>query len=85
MRWNDGDHGWGWGGWILMLVMMVLFWGAIAWAVIAVARHGGTRAPADPSRPAPPDAHRILEERFARGEIDATEFAHRRDVLRDAR
>jgi uncharacterized membrane protein len=29
------------------------------------------------------EAQRILEERFARGEIDAEEFRQKRDILRD--
>jgi hypothetical protein len=31
---------------------------------------------------APTNAMRVLEERFARGEIDADEFQRRRDILR---
>ncbi|MGZ4108526.1 MAG: SHOCT domain-containing protein [Actinomycetota bacterium] len=78
MTWHD-QWGWGVGGYFVMLVFMVLFWGAIiALAVWAVRqfRPEGTRARgADP-------AMRILEERFARGEIDVDEFTRRRDALR---
>ncbi len=44
----------------------------------------GPAAQAPPSGPAPSatDAHRILDERFARGEIDEDEYRRRRDVLR---
>ena len=68
--------GWGAGGWLGGL-WMVLFWVGImllvVWAVqgLATSRpsRGGGRA------------HDILEERFARGEIDATELADRRKEL----
>lgn len=78
MTWHD-QWGWGVGGFFVMLVFMVLFWGAIIALVVWGVRQfrpAGTRATgADP-------AMRILEERFARGEIDVDEFTRRRDVLR---
>lgn len=33
----------------------------------------------------PGDAERLLDERFARGEIDADEYTHCRDLLRSGR
>jgi hypothetical protein len=38
-----GDGGIGWGGWIVMAAMMVVFWGAIAWVVVTLIRHAGSR------------------------------------------
>jgi putative membrane protein len=77
--WHDG---WGSGQWIAAIsVMMVVFWGLIVVGVVALVRStradGHTHAPPTRSN----DARRILDERFARGEIDADEYAHRRDVL----
>jgi len=66
----DGDGGWhmGSGWWIVMVVMMVLFWGG----VIAVAVWGIRQFTGDQSR------HRsaldIARERLARGEITKEEF-----------
>ena len=54
MRWNDGWHDGG-GPWLIMLVMMVIFWGAVAWVIVTLIRHAsiGARAPHDASsRPA---------------------------------
>jgi putative membrane protein len=85
MRYTDG--GVGWAGWILMVLMMLAFWGAIAWVAVTLIRHSGSRTQIpQPDAPAQrgPDSLRILEERFARGEIDEDEFRRRRDVLRDS-
>ncbi|GAA5198215.1 hypothetical protein GCM10023346_34870 [Arthrobacter gyeryongensis] len=77
---------WGWGGnigiggWIAMGLMMLLVWGGIATLVVLLLRgnHSGGRGLQGP----PDDSERILNERFARGEIDETELAARRAALR---
>lgn len=67
MMWGYGA-GWGW----MMGLGMLVFWGTIIFLVVwSVSRF---------SRPASTDARRILEERFARGEIDEEEF-HKRGAL----
>lgn len=76
MWWNDG---WGWGGWIAMVLMMVAFWGLVIFAVVAIFR-GDREASADRAR-LQRDPLGILEERFARGDIDADEYRARRDAL----
>ena len=79
--WNDG---WGIWGWVLMALMMLIFWGGVVTVVILLVRGRGSGLPG-PSGPygAPHDeAERILNERFARGEIDETEFTARRAALR---
>ncbi|BAS12537.1 conserved hypothetical protein [Arthrobacter sp. Hiyo8] len=78
---------WGWGGsigiggWIAMGLMMLLFSGGIATLVVLLLRgnHTGGRGF---QGPAVDDSERILNERFARGEIDETELAARRAALR---
>ena len=84
--WGDGSGGW---GWVLMAVMMVVFWGGLAWIIVSVVRHGGVNRGAVQSgssvstNAAVPED--ILHERFARGELDAEEYHHRLDVLRSKR
>ncbi|MDQ0028681.1 SHOCT domain-containing protein [Arthrobacter bambusae] len=78
-------YGWGGnigiGGWIAMGLMMLLLWGGIGALVIILLRgsHTGGRGFHEPPDD---DSERILNERFARGEIDETEFAARRAALR---
>ena len=80
MMWNDGMT---WTGWLSMGVLTVAFWVLVVFAVAALfrsARPGpGQGAGADL------DAARILDQRFARGEIDADEYHSRQDVLRSGR
>jgi putative membrane protein len=78
MRYWDHDYGWGWFGVVMMIVTMVLFWGGLGTIVYLVVRrlgHGG-RNGADRT------ADQILDERFARGEIDEDELKARRAALR---
>ncbi len=71
--WMHGG-GWGWAvGWHL------LFW-AVAVVLTLVLVAALTRRPADRTTTVA-DPRQILAERFARGEIDAEEFEHRRRVL----
>ena len=71
--------GMGWAGWLVMVVGMVAFWGLVVWAVIAIFR--STQTPAGDG-PRHRDPMGILDELFARGEIDETEYRARADVLR---
>jgi len=71
----------GWAGWLVMVVGMVAFWGLVVWAVIAIFRSTQTSPTADTAHRRPLD---VLDERFARGEIDESEYQARADVLRAA-
>ncbi|MEU2555356.1 SHOCT domain-containing protein [Streptomyces sp. NPDC014684] len=92
MMWYDG--GWGWGGWFVMTVSMVLFWAVLIAGLIALVRHlAGTRRHQQPGPPPPPGgggwqgwgAENVLAERFARGEIDEEEYKRRLALLREHR
>lgn len=72
------DDGVGWGGWVVMMLSMVAFWGLVVFAVLALFRTG----PA--GRSGRRDPMEILDERFARGEIDADDYHARQDALREA-
>ena len=70
---GDGHMGGGWCwvmgvGWLILLAAVV----AIAIALTRNHRSGGSRR----------SAHDTLDERFARGEVDAEEYQTRRDLLR---
>lgn len=70
---------WDWNGsWWPMWLGMILFWGALIWFAVWLVR----RTEHGPSRETPrSDPRTILEERFARGEIDEEEFERRTKVL----
>jgi putative membrane protein len=78
----DWDGGWAVGGWLAMSLMMVVVWGLpialVVWAVRSSV-HRDQPSETTPSRRA---AEQVLAERYARGEIEEGEFAHRREVLR---
>lgn len=85
MGWyNDG--GMGTGGWIAMIVMMSLFWGAVIFAGIMIFRGtSNSRSSRDSARADQPthrDPMDILNERFARGELENEEYEARKAVLR---
>ena len=81
--WNH-DFGWGWFGPLVMIVTMLVFWGGLVTLVVIVARRLGHTAHTAHAagQDGGSDAERILDERFARGEIDEEELTTRRAALR---
>lgn len=78
MMWGYGyDGGPGWAGWLMMSLFMLALWGAVVAGVVLLAR--SLRGRQEPESHA--DALRILDERLARGEIDAEEYSRRRRLL----
>lgn len=77
--WNGG----GGGEWAAMGLVTMVFWVAVTAAVIAFVHH--SRQPHN-DRTLPgstqSQAQRLLDERFARGDIDAEEYTHRHDLLK---
>jgi putative membrane protein len=73
MMYGQGAGMNGWGYAVMVLAVMVLV-GLVAAGVLALARLG------NPTRH--PGAEQILQERFARGEVDEQEFRSRMDGLR---
>ncbi|WP_207343994.1 SHOCT domain-containing protein [Arthrobacter sp. E3] len=78
--WSGGSGGMI--GWIAMAVLMVLFWGGVVTVIVVLLRrpHPGQGTPG--RGPSHDEAERILRERFARGEIEETEYLARRAALR---
>ena len=73
--WGSGAHWW---AMLFGVVVMVAFWGAIVWAIWYFFTSFG-RQPEEGTRP--DDAKRILDERLARGEIDAEEYGRLRELI----
>jgi putative membrane protein len=75
-------NGWGIGAWVAMAVLMLIFWGGVVTVVVLLIRRPHAGEGPSTARPLHHDAERILNERFARGEIDEQEFTAKRAVLR---
>jgi putative membrane protein len=74
-----GDMGGWWGmgfGWI----SMILFWGLVVLAIVALAKWL-TQQPPSGRRPRDKTPLEILQERYARGEIDREEYEQKRQDL----
>lgn len=84
MMYWDGNMGvW---GYILMGASFLLFWAAIITAIILFARSvGAGNRRYGGGGPGPGVAENLLAERFARGEIDESEYTARLSVLRRGR
>lgn len=78
-HWHDG---WGWGHMIFGGLFMVAFWVGIIVLIVLAIRWlvHGTRNGAGSRTSTALD---VLEERYARGEIDHDEFEQRRRLLKD--
>lgn len=81
--WHSGWD-WGWGHMIFGSFMMILFWGGLILVIVLAVRWiGGGYS----HGPQPPAGHKtpleLLQERFARGEIDKEEFEERKRLLSD--
>lgn len=97
-RYSDGGwgmhDGWGWGGWLMLAIMLVLLVTAIVVTVVLLlrtdpsARAGGrgsgsgTGGDGGWSEHPSPTARQLLDERYARGELDDEEYMRRRELLR---
>ncbi len=82
---NGHGHMWGggWAHWIFGPVMMILFIALIVAVVVLIVRWLGGMGGGATQAAKPKAALDILEQRFARGEIDKEEFEQRRQTLRD--
>jgi len=73
-----------WVMWVAMAVMMTVFVIAAAWVIVTMVRHSAspqTHHQALPSGTPQTAAAAILDERFARGEIEADEYTQRKAAL----
>jgi putative membrane protein len=75
LYWGSGAHWW---AWLVGSVFMLAFWVVIVWAIWYLVTNL-TRQPEH--RRAGDEAKRILDERLARGEIDAEEYTRLRELI----
>lgn len=87
--WGDGwgymHDGPGWAGWLFMglfLLFLVALVVAVVVLLVRSTRPGGSGAGTGAAPTGPSGAEALLEERFARGEIEEEEYLRRRSVLR---
>ena len=81
MMW--GSNQWGGFGMVLGPIFMILIVVGIVAAIIYLLRLFGAAGPATSSHAAHDRALVLLKERYAKGEIDSTEFAERKKLLAD--
>ena len=78
------DNGWNNGGgsgvWMLMVLFMIVFWTLVVGGVVWLLRNKGHQHQ-EPTAPGESAARRILDERFARGELTEEEYRQRRELL----
>lgn len=80
MGWyHDGAGG---AGWLVMTLAMLAFWALVVGAVVLLSRD--TARSRTPAQGAPADPWRILDERFALGQIGPDEYRERRAVLAES-
>jgi putative membrane protein len=84
MGWYWHAHHGGPGVW-LWLSWMVLFWGALIGTAVYFIRRRPTQATHATHVTGGPSAEDLLDERFARGEIDEDEYRKRKVVLNEGR
>jgi putative membrane protein len=79
--WMHG--GWGWGWMSVMMVMMVLFWGAVVFGAVWLIRGAAWDRSVSERRVGSESPTEILDRRFAEGEIEEEDYRARREVLAD--
>lgn len=79
MEWNDGHADFA--DWLLMLTMMIPFWALVVFGIVFAIRSNQRAVKSDDDT----QATKILDERLARGEIDANEYQERRRLLESSK
>lgn len=79
-------HGW-FGGWLLTALVLTVFFAVVITGIVVAIRYPKQSGSAGAARPAPTTAaaEDLLAHRFARGEIDETDFRQRITALKEHR
>ena len=81
MFWPHLSSGFGWGGWIIGGLIMILFWGGLIALVFFSIRAFSSGQKQTNNMTSRETAIDILKKRYAQGEIDKAEYeAIRRDI-----
>lgn len=86
MDWYNGNgNGMGTGGWLAMIAITTVFLAIVIFAGLMIFRGVGRGRGSDDARSREfrdvSDPQRILDERFARGELDREEYEARKSAL----
>jgi putative membrane protein len=84
MMWDNGTMGWSWGFGLLAMVGIAI----LVYVIIRLSTRNGERGFSSPSSSAPSgltSARKILDERFARGELTEEEYRQQIQVLGEGR
>ncbi len=80
-----GHGAWGAGSWIGMGLGMIVFWGLVIFAIVALLRWSSQPRQRDGSTQVlaadASGALQTLDERFARGDLTEVEYRHTRETL----
>jgi putative membrane protein len=78
MDWNDGHPA---GRIIFMIIVALIFIGLIVGVVVALRRTSRSHTSAAPATTSATAAREILDQRFARGEIEPADYEERKRLL----
>jgi putative membrane protein len=78
-------HGWGWAGWLVLCVFMLVFWAGLVVATLAGIRYLGSGRDLHVSPQSLLGPEDLLAARYARGDIDDDEYLRRLATLREHR
>ena len=84
MMWGNGAMGWSWGFGLLAIVGIAI----LVYVIIRLSTKNAERGPSSSLPSAPSDltsAQKILDERFARGELTAEQYREQIRVLGESR
>ena len=81
MYWPQHMGGFGWGGWIVGGLVMLLFLSALIALVYFLVRAGATNQSGGRQQSKGDDAIEILKQRYARGDITKSEYEEIRHEL----
>jgi putative membrane protein len=76
------DGGFAWAGWLAMTALILAFWALLLVAGLAIVNSIRSDDRSDRHHLGRSDAQRLLDERFAHGELDEADYNQRRELLR---